>query len=233
MDLSKNGRTAGSIASRIAYLKGVLPAGIRLVAVSKFHPAEAIREAYEAGQRAFGENRAQEMAAKHRCLPEDIEWHFIGTLQTNKIKDIIPFVYMIQSVDSLKLAAEIERQAAKIGRTINVLFEVHIASEDSKHGLLPAACEKIFRETDWQNYPHLRLCGLMGMATFTEDEEQVKEEFRRLHELFGRIKKGGNAPSSFCELSMGMTDDYRLAVQEGSTMVRIGSFIFGQRPPQA
>ena len=203
---------------------------VQLVAVSKFHSSTQIREAYDAGQRLFGENRVQELIAKQPNLPADIEWHFIGTLQTNKVKYIAPFVSMIQSVDTIKLMHEINRQAEKCNRTIRVLLEVHIAGEESKHGFSPDECRSFFSEGLPAQFRHVQICGLMGMATFTDDVEVVRREFRNLRRLFDEL---GLLPaidkSLFCELSIGMSDDYKIAIEEGSTMVRIGSAIFGVR----
>jgi pyridoxal phosphate enzyme (YggS family) len=219
-----------SIASRIACLRNELPPGVKLIAVSKFHSAEAIMQAYQAGLRLFGENRAQELIAKQRVLPRDIEWHFIGSLQTNKVKDIVPFVHTVHSVDSLKLLQEIDKQAGKQSRIIRLLLEIHIAGEESKHGFLPEACKDMLAKEKMTAYPNIRVCGLMGIATFTEDKERVRKEFRALYTLFSEIKTSFPANSPyFTELSMGMTDDYKIAVSEGSTMVRIGSYIFGER----
>jgi pyridoxal phosphate enzyme (YggS family) len=218
------------IGTNIAFLKEKLPPHVKLVAVSKFHPAEEIMEAYEAGQRLFGENRAQELSAKQKILPQDIEWHFIGTLQNNKVKDIAPFVHTIQSVDSLKLLHEINKQAGKQGRIIRVFLEIHIAKEQSKHGFEPEECKAIWSKENLNVYPNIRFGGLMGMATFTDNKEQVKSEFHLLHQLFCDLKSSSfKNCESFTELSMGMTDDYEIALSEGSTIVRIGSFIFGSR----
>ena len=212
-------------------IKSHLPEGVKLIAVSKFHPIETISEAYDAGQRIFGENRVQELIAKQPLLPDDIEWHFIGTLQTNKVKFIAPFVSMIQSVDTLKLMQEINHQAEKCNRVIRVLLEVHIAEEESKHGFSPEDCKTFFVNGIPAKFKNIEVCGLMGMATFTDNKEQVRREFGTLHALFREIKlmlpATGNA--SFSELSMGMSDDYLIAIEEGSTMVRIGSSLFGTR----
>jgi len=207
-----------------------LPCGVKLVVVSKFQPEAKIKEAYEAGQRIFGENRVQELIAKQPLLPDDIEWHLIGSLQTNKVKYIAPFISMIQSVDTLKLMQEINRQAEKNNRIIRILLEVHIAEEESKHGFSPDECYAIFSEGLPAFYPNIQICGLMGMATFTDNSEQVRREFHTLRMLFDDISKMPSIdPSLFTELSMGMSDDYPIAIEEGSTMVRIGSAIFGER----
>lgn len=219
-----------SVASNIRQLKAELPAGVTLVAVSKFHPAETIREAYEAGQRVFGESKAQELTAKQAQLPGDIEWHFIGHLQTNKVKYIAPFIHTIHSVDSLNLLQEVDKQAARSGRNIRVLLQVHVAAEETKFGLTPEACEELVRSEAFAACRHVTVCGLMGMATNTGDTEQIRKEFRTLHSLFVTLKHRyfSDCPA-FTELSMGMSHDYRLAVEEGSTLVRVGSLIFGDR----
>lgn len=221
-----------SIASNLRRVRSELPEGVTLVAVSKYHPAESIREAYAAGQRVFGENKAQELAAKHELLPRDIEWHFIGHLQTNKVKYIAPFIHTIESVDSLKLLQEIDRQGARCGRTIRVLLEVHIAEEETKFGLSAAGCEALLLDGSWRHCRNVQVCGLMGMATRTDDETKIREEFRGLRRLFVRLKETFfPAGDHFAELSMGMSQDYRVAVEEGATAVRIGSSIFGERIP--
>jgi pyridoxal phosphate enzyme (YggS family) len=220
-----------SISSRIDFLKNKLPGNVKLVAVSKFHPAETVMEAYRAGIRIFGENRAQELLAKQKRLPDDIEWHFIGSLQKNKVKDIVPFIHTIQSVDSLELLKEIDKQAAKQSRIIHVLIEVHIAREESKHGFTPEKCIRILTQKDVITaYQNIHICGLMGMATFTDDKEKIRREFCTLYRLFKELKSSCFRDYDyFAELSMGMTGDYEIAVSEGSTMVRIGSYIFGER----
>jgi pyridoxal phosphate enzyme (YggS family) len=207
-----------------------LPKGVKLVAVSKFHPAETIKEAYEAGQRIFGESRVQELTAKQPVLPKDIEWHFIGTLQTNKVKYIAPFISMIQSVDTFKLLQEINRQAGICNRIIRVLIEVHIAEEDSKHGFSMNECKSLFTGDTLKQLPGIQICGLMGMATFSDDTEQVRREFGMLRNLFEEIKSMPDTDKDvFTELSMGMSDDYKVAIEERSTIVRIGTGIFGTR----
>ena len=218
-----------NIAEHIQKIKASLPANVTLVAVSKFHPAEALMEAYEAGQRIFGESRAQELVAKEKVLPKDIEWHFIGTLQTNKVKDIAPFIHTIHNIDSLKLLQEVNKQAEKHGRIIRVLLEIHVAEEETKHGLTPDECRTLL-DSDLSNLRHVQIGGLMGMATFTDDMERVRSEFRRLSSLFHELKEHyfANQPE-FKDLSMGMSHDYHIAIEEGSTMVRIGTDIFGER----
>ncbi|MDR2231587.1 MAG: YggS family pyridoxal phosphate-dependent enzyme [Tannerella sp.] len=218
-----------SIAGKINDLKTSLPPHVKVVAVSKFHPVSDIREAYDAGQRLFGENKVQELVAKYQQLPEDIQWHFIGTLQTNKVKYIAPFIHTIQSIDSLRLLKEVDRQAAKCNRRIRVLLEVHIAEETSKHGFSVDECMRLFSENQLDEYPNVIISGLMGMATFTEDTKQVEHEFQLLRQLFDAIGQTGKAGDSFNELSMGMSDDFQLAVRNGSTMIRVGTKIFGER----
>ncbi|MDR1091587.1 MAG: YggS family pyridoxal phosphate-dependent enzyme [Prevotella sp.] len=220
-----------SIRLNVDFLKGRLPENIKIVAVSKFHSADRITEAYQAGLRIFGENRAQELIAKQKILPDDIEWHFIGPLQTNKVKYIAPFVHTIQSVDSLKLLREIDKQAAKQSRIIQILLEIRIAQEEGKHGFIPKECKMMLtNENMIDNYPNVHISGLMGIATFTEDNEQIRKEFRTLHAFFKDLKSSYFENCNyFTELSMGMTDDYEIAINEGSSMVRIGSFIFGDR----
>ena len=217
-----------SIKSEIARLHRELPKGVTLVAVSKFHPVEALREAYDAGQRVFGESRPQEMCAKKEQMPNDVEWHMIGHLQTNKVKYIAPFVALIHSVDSERLAEEIERQAARFGRTIDVLFEIHLAEEESKSGWDVEEFTAWVESADFATrLPHIRPRGLMTIGTLTEDIELNKREFVRLRELFDTLRPKFGA--EFDTLSMGMTSDYHEAIECGSTMVRIGSMIFGER----
>ena len=216
-----------SVTTQIQYLHSALPTDVRLVAVSKFHPVEALREAYEAGQRIFGESRPQEMTAKQAQLPSDIEWHMIGHLQTNKVKMIAPYVSLIHSVDSSRLVAEIDRCAARLGRTIDVLFEVHLAEEESKSGWRESEMVDFVCSGELERYPNVRLRGLMTIGTLTDDTELNKSEFRRLKGLFDTLAPLRGA--EFDTLSMGMTSDYREAIECGSNMVRIGSMIFGER----
>ena len=213
-----------NIAQHIQELQASLPKGVTLVAVSKFHPAEA----YDAGQRVFGESRAQELVAKAKVLPKDIEWHFIGPLQSNKVKDIAPFIHLIHSIDSLKLLQEVNKQAAKHGRSVRVLLEIHVAAEETKHGFGIEECRELVRHLP--ELPNVRISGIMGMATQTDDERQIRQEFHTLHQLFAELKATTFKDSEdFTILSMGMSHDYRLAVEEGSTMVRVGTYIFGER----
>ncbi|NUO01077.1 MAG: YggS family pyridoxal phosphate-dependent enzyme [Saprospiraceae bacterium] len=201
----------------------------KLVAVSKTHPVSAIEELYKQGQRLFGENRPKEMAEKYPQLPGDIEWHFIGHLQSSNVKYIASFVGMIHSVESLSLLQEINRQAAKHGRVIPCLLQFKIAMEESKYGLDMPAAEALLSSDAFRQMKNVRMAGVMGMATFTEDKEQIHREFRQLKQYFEmlRAKFFQNDPG-FCEISMGMSGDYRIAIEEGSTMVRIGSLLFGR-----
>lgn len=209
---------------------GNLPDGVRLVAISKYHPNEYIQAAYDEGQRIFGESHEQELRQKHTSLPQDIHWHFIGHLQTNKVKYIAPYVTMIEAVDSLKLLREIDKQAERCGRTIDVLLELHIAEEETKYGLTPDACRQLLADGEWRQLKHVRICGLMMMASYVDDEAQIRSEFRQGHELFDELKARyfADAPY-FRERSWGMSHDYPIAVEEGSTMVRVGTTIFGPR----
>lgn len=212
----------------IDIIKKNLPPGVKLVAVSKFKPAKEIISAYNQGIRDFGENRPQELSSKYHELPGDIKWHFIGHLQTNKVKLIVDKVYLIHSVDSLKLLKEINKEAAKRGITVDILLQIYIASEESKQGLSKEELEEILIQR--AGFGNIRIRGLMGMATFTEDSEKIRGEFRYLHYLFHEIKQAYfPGESSFSELSMGMSGDYIIAAEEGSTIVRIGSLIFGER----
>lgn len=207
-----------------------LPAQVKLVAVSKFHPNESIEQAYRAGQRIFGESKVQELTGKYETLPKDIEWHFIGHLQTNKVKYIAPYIAMIHAVDSYKLLAEIDKQAAKNGRVIPCLLEIHIAQEESKYGFTFQECREMLEAGEWKNLTHICIAGLMGMATFTEDETEIKREFDSLKRFFNEIKQNYFADrDTFREISMGMSHDYPLAIEAGSTLVRVGSKIFGER----
>ncbi|HIY87808.1 MAG TPA: YggS family pyridoxal phosphate-dependent enzyme [Candidatus Bacteroides pullicola] len=219
-----------SVADNLRQVLADLPQGVRLVAVSKFHPEEAILEAYGAGQRIFGESKVQEMSRKNEALPKDIQWHFIGHLQTNKVKYIAPYVALIHGIDSFRLLAEVEKQGAKVGRTIDVLLQIHIAREETKFGFSPDECRQMLAGGQWRSMAHVRLCGLMGMASNTDDMEQVRDEFARLADLFKEVKGEWFADAPwFKELSMGMSHDYPEAVRAGSTLVRVGSKIFGER----
>ncbi len=216
-----------SIENKIAAIRRTLPAGVDLVAVSKYHPAEAVRKAYDAGQRIFGENRPQEMKAKYEVLPHDIEWRMIGHLQTNKVKYIAPFVAMIESLDSERLAAVIDKEAAKCGRMIDCLLEIHVADEDTKSGWDYDELAAFVRSGGFGVYRNIRIRGVMGMATNTDDETIIRRDFMRLAEC--KRSLADYFGPEFDTLSMGMSDDYPIAVECGSTEVRIGSDIFGPR----
>lgn len=220
-----------SIADNIKNLKnetGTLK--VKLVAVSKTKPVEDIEEAYAAGQRIFGENQVQELVEKYEKLPKDIQWHLIGHLQTNKVKYIAPFISLIESVDSLKLLQEINKQAAKNERVINCLLQVYIADEDTKFGLGYDELIELLRSDEFAEMKNVRIVGLMGIATNTDNEKQIKEEFYELKTLFDGIKTSFfRKDDGFKEISMGMSSDYKIAIEQGSTMVRLGSTIFGQR----
>lgn len=218
-----------SISENIKFFKQALPANVSLVAVSKFHPVEDLKEAYEAGQRIFGESRAQELLQKRKALPKDIEWHFIGQLQSNKVKEIAPFIHTIHSIDSLKLIEEVEKQAAKYDRIIRILLEIHVAQEETKAGFTVGECRDLLLSFSLENYPHVQIGGLMTMATNTDDTDQIRKEFRQLKSLFDDFKKTYLTDPGFDTLSMGMSADYEIAISEGSNMVRIGSTIFGIR----
>lgn len=207
-----------------------LPGHTRLVAVSKFHPSQAIEEAYAIGQRIFGESKVQELSAKYEQLPKDIEWHFIGHLQSNKVKYIAPFIGMIHAVDSFKLLQEIDKQAAKVERNIPCLLEIHVAQEDTKFGFSFKDCKEMLDKGEWKSLKHITIAGIMGMASNTDNMEQVRSEFQSLKNFFEELKTDYFQDcSSFCELSMGMSEDYPIAIEEGSTLVRVGSMIFGSR----
>jgi pyridoxal phosphate enzyme (YggS family) len=214
----------------LKYKKELEESAVKLVAVSKFQDAEAVLEAYQAGQRVFGENIVQELVEKQEKLPKDIEWHLIGHLQTNKVKFIAPFISLIESVDSLKLLQEIDKQAAKNKRVIDCLLQVYIADEDTKFGLGFDELVELLRSEEYQALKHVRIVGLMGIASNTQVEKQIRDEFEELKVLFDGIKLSYfRKEDYFNEVSMGMSSDYKIAVEEGSTMVRIGSNIFGKR----
>lgn len=218
------------VAKNLHEILGNLPDGVRLVAISKYHPKEYLEAAYEAGQRVFGESHEQELSQKVASLPTDIEWHFIGHLQTNKVKYIAPYIAMIEAIDSLKLLKEIEKQAAKNERVIRVLLELHIAEEETKYGLTLEACRELLKGGEWRNMAHVEICGLMMMASYTEDQEQIAMEFDIADRFFHEVKATFFADvDSFKERSWGMSHDYKLAVKHGSTMVRVGTSIFGPR----
>lgn len=219
-----------SIVENLKEIAGSLPEGVKLVAVSKTKPVEAIEEAYEAGQRVFGENRVQELAEKYEVLPKDIEWHMIGHLQTNKVKYMSAFVSLIHGVESLRLLETIDKEGKKHDRVIPCLLQFYIASEETKFGLDMEEAKALLESDDYKQMKNVKIVGVMGMATNTDDEGQVRREFHHLKEIFDELKATyfvGNP--EFKELSMGMSGDYRIAVEEGSTMVRVGSSIFGAR----
>lgn len=207
-----------------------LPQGVRLVAISKYHPAEFIMAAYEEGQRVFGESHEQELRQKHEELPKDIEWHFIGHLQTNKVKFIVPYITMIEAVDSLKLLREIQKQAEKAERTVKVLLELHIAEEATKYGLTLSDCRQLLAGGEWRQMKNVKICGLMMMASNTDNEQQIASEFQQAADFFNEVKTEYFAnDDDFCERSWGMSDDYPIAIEHQSTMVRVGTMIFGPR----
>ena len=209
---------------------GNLPAGVNLVAISKFHPNEYIEAAYAEGQRIFGESHEQELARKVESLPKDIEWHFIGHLQTNKVKYIAPYISMIESVDSLKLLKEINKHAAKHDRVVKVLLELHIAEEETKSGFSFDDCRELLEAGEWRTMEHVQICGIMMMASNTDDEQQIAQEFDAAYAFFKEVKEKYFADDdAFCERSWGMSHDYRIAVKHGSNMVRVGTTIFGPR----
>jgi PLP dependent protein len=218
------------IAEKIKSIQDTLPPNVKLIAVTKTKPESMIRKAYDAGHKIFGENKAQELAAKYANLPRDIEWHMIGHLQSNKVKYIVPFVHMIHSVDSLSLLLEIEKEAAKNNITIKCLLQLKIASEESKFGLSHAEIVSILESHEFGELKNCRIVGLMGMATYTEDKGIIRTEFRNCKKIFEDIRnRYFSIQPDFKVLSMGMSDDYRIAVAEGATIVRIGSSIFGER----
>lgn len=211
-------------------VKDTIKPGVELVAVSKFHPAEVIQEAYNQGQRIFGESRAQELQAKHEILPADIQWHFIGHLQANKVKYIAPYISLIHTVDSLKLLREIDRQAEKCNRVIDCLLELHLAQEETKYGLTMEACTELLEAGEWRELNHVRITGIMCMATNTPDEAQIEREFEQAKTYFDTVKAQFFAnDEAFCQRSWGMSHDYPLAMRHGATLVRIGTAIFGER----
>ena len=220
------------IQQNLKRIQEALPEGVTLVAVSKYHPSAAIREAYAAGQRAFGESRVQELMQKREELADlpDIEWHFIGHLQRNKVKYIAPFVSLIHSVDSIELLREIDRQGARCGRVIPCLLELHVAAETTKAGRTPEECLSLLEAGEWRNLTHVQLCGMMTMATFTNASEQIRREFHTAYTCFQTVRRRYFADDpQFAIRSWGMSDDHLLAIQEGSTHVRIGTDIFGER----
>lgn len=220
MDIGKN----------IKDINNSLPENVRLVAVSKTKPNEDILEAYNAGQRIFGENKVQDLTKKYEELPKDIEWHFIGHPQTNKVKYIAPFISLIHGVDSIKLLKTINKEAEKNNRIINVLLQFHIAEESTKFGLSLEEADEILGSDEFQQLENVQVAGVMGMATYTDDKNQIRNEFRVLHSIFNSLKnRYFSGSNTFTEISMGMSGDYPIAVEEGSTLIRVGSKIFGER----
>lgn len=215
------------IAEQIKEISDTLPCGVTLIAVSKYHPAEAVMQAYEAGQKEFGESKAQDLVKKHECLPDDIKWHFIGHLQSNKIKYIAPFIYLIHSIDSYKLLQEVNRHGAKHQRKIGCLLQIHIAQEETKFGFTPEECIEMLSNSEWRTLDNVEIRGIMCMASNTEDEAQIAQEFGKVQKLFNEVKeKFFDGNDKFNILSAGMSDDYPIAVKYGSTHIRVGSKIF-------
>ena len=218
------------VAKNLQQVVGNLPEGVSLVAISKYHPKEYLEAAYAVGQRIFGESHEQELSKKVAELPNDIEWHFIGHLQTNKVKYIAPYISMIDAVDSFKLLKEINKQAAKHDRVINVLLELHIAKEETKYGFTPDACREMLKEGQWRELNHVHISGLMMMASNVDDENQIRKEMMEAANFFDEVKRDYFAADDrFCERSWGMSHDYQIAVECRSTMVRVGTAIFGPR----
>ena len=219
-----------SVKANIDTLRESVPPEVKIVAVSKFHSNNEILEAYNDGQLLFGESRVQELAAKQPALPADIEWHFVGSLQRNKVKFIAPFVHLIHSLDNERLMLEIEKQAAANNRKIACLLQLHVADEETKSGFSPDECRRFLAEGNWRDCPHVQLAGVMGMATYTDDLEQVRSEFRLIKSLFDEFKQQYFADDeNFKEVSMGMSGDYGIAIEEGATIIRVGTLIFGER----
>ncbi len=218
------------IAENLHKVLSTIQPGIRLVAVSKFHPVSALQEAYDAGQRVFGESHVQELVEKQQLLPKDIEWHFIGHLQTNKVKYMASFISLIHAVDTMKLLKEIDKQAERNNRIIDCLLQIHIAKEETKFGFTPDELRTMLQEGEWKQFSHVRICGLMCMASNTDNVKQIADEFESVRTLFQEIKNDFfPTEETFKELSMGMSGDYEIAQQHGSTMVRVGTMIFGER----
>lgn len=218
------------ISDQIKIITETLPDGVELVAVSKFHPVEALKEAYDAGQRIFGESRVQEISQKRLLMPDDVQWHFIGHLQTNKVRQLVPYVSLIHSVDSIKLLESINAESARIGRVVDVLLQLHVAQEETKFGFTCEDCVDLVDKGVLDRLPNVRVCGVMGMATNTDDMVKVREEFKSIKNVFDTLKQRYFADKPyFKEISMGMSDDFHIAMEEGSTLVRIGTTIFGSR----
>jgi pyridoxal phosphate enzyme (YggS family) len=218
-----------SIQDNLLKIKSQLPENVTLVAVSKTKPVEDLMEAYHAGQRIFGENKIQEMTEKWQQMPKDVEWHMIGHVQSNKVKYMVPYVKLIHGVDSLKLLKEINRQAVRWRKSINCLLQIHIAEEETKFGLDEKELEELLNSDEFKEMKNINVIGLMGMATFTDNEKQIKKEFQYLKTIFDKVSKLNTTNCQLNTLSMGMSGDYQLAIEYGSTMVRIGSSIFGNR----
>ncbi len=218
------------IAGQVLQIKKSLPDGVELLAVSKTHPIESLKEAYNAGQRLFGENKVQEMVIKHSQMPEDVQWHFIGHVQRNKLHLMTPFVSVIQGIDSYQTLAEADRQAARFNRRITCLLELHIATEESKSGFQPEECMQMLEAGEWRKLEHIEIGGVMGMASYTQNREQIFAEFQQLVSFFRTAKEDyfKDRPS-FCTISAGMSNDYDLAIKAGANLVRIGTGIFGAR----
>lgn len=218
------------IQENLNIVRATVPSNVTLIAVSKTKPVSDLQEAYDAGQRIFGENKALEMRDKYQELPKDIQWHFIGHLQTNKIKYIAPFVTLIHAIDSLPLLEAVNKEAAKNNRVIDCMLQFHIAQEETKFGLDIEEAKSLLESESFKNLKNINICGVMGMATFTDDVVQVRNEFKNLRNIFEALKENYfKANDSFKEISMGMSDDYPIAIEEGATMVRVGSKIFGAR----
>ncbi len=219
-----------SVSDNLNKVKQHVPSHVTLVAISKTHPVDQIMEAYNAGQRVFGENKVQEMVSKQEAMPKDIQWHLVGHLQSNKIKYIAPFVTLIHSVDSLKLLVAINKEAVKADRVIDCLLQVYIAEEETKFGLSVEELTELLESEEYKQLTHVRVCGVMGMATFTDNEDQIRKEFKSLKTIFTNLKNSYFPNTdSFRHISMGMSGDYAIAIEEGSTMIRVGSSIFGHR----
>ncbi len=218
------------ISEQIKRFKAELPEGVNLVAVSKFHPVESLKEAYSAGQRIFGESRVQELLPKIDVMPEDVRWHFIGHLQSNKVKALVGKVSLIESVDSIRLLELIDKESQNKGVETNVLMQVHVAKEETKFGFYPEELLKFFEDKKYTSLTNVRICGVMGMASNTDDDERIRADFKDIYEVFHKIKERfGTELKHFDSVSMGMSGDYQIAIEEGSNYVRIGTAIFGER----
>ncbi len=218
-----------SIQQNINQIVSAYPS-VKLVAVTKTHPVEILQETYDGGYKIFGENKVQELTDKYEQLPKDIEWHLIGHLQTNKVKYIAPFVYMIHSIDSLKLLKEINKRAAQNNRTIKILLQIDISNETTKFGMSEQECEDLLKREEVKRFNNIEICGVMGMASFTDDEAIIRNQFKSLKTFFDKVKtQFFSSSKEFKEISMGMSGDYKIAIEEGSTIIRVGSSIFGNR----